>query len=78
MQEAPEEIVVRRRRLAPRYRIFIGAGVLLGVAVAGFLTLAFSNPDEYSVSSVLGYMAVLCGLVGGFAGGLLAVLLDRP
>lgn len=73
---APLVLEVASRRRSPRYGVFIGLGVTLGVAVAFFLT--FSRPEtEFSYLSVLGYTALGCGLVGGLIGGLVAVLLDR-
>jgi hypothetical protein len=65
--------VVRR---APRYRAFVGAGVLVGLLVTVGLGLATVRPDEPG-----GLTAVLlAGLglvtVGGVLGGLVAVLLE--
>jgi len=66
-----------RRRAAPRYRVFIGVGILIGVVAASVVTSVFADTSEYEASSVLGYTAVLLALVGGLLGGGVAVLLDR-
>jgi len=73
-----EEMVPARRTSAPRYPIFIGAGVVLGVLAAAVATFyASSTNDDYSLRSIFGYTALLLGLVGGLLGGAVAVLLDR-
>ncbi len=72
-----------RRTRTPKYPVFIGLGVVLGVAVAGVVTLLTPlAPDpvtgqEYSFGQVLGYLSLVLALVGGLIGGLVAVLIDR-
>jgi predicted phage tail protein len=65
------------RRSAPRYRVFIGLGVVVGALAAVVVTSAFARGGEFTTGSVLGYTAVLLALVGGLLGGGVAVLLDR-
>ncbi len=73
-----EEMVPARRMSAPRYGVFIGAGVVLGVVAAAVATFyASTTNDDYSLRAIFGYTALLLGLVGGLLGGALAVLLDR-
>jgi len=76
---SPEQLagaVRARRRSAPRYRVFIGIGVLVGV-FAAFLVTTTAEGGEFEAGSVLGYTALLLALVGGLLGGGVAVLLDR-
>lgn len=74
--DSPLVLEVASRRRAPRYRAFIGVGIALGVLAA--LILTFTRPEtEYGYTSVFGYTALVCGLVGGLAGGAVAVVLDR-
>ncbi|MFV0460725.1 MAG: hypothetical protein ACK5MT_18370 [Actinomycetales bacterium] len=77
MDQAPAEFLVRRRRRAPRYRAFIGAGVILGVLVALIATLFSPDGGSYSLGSVFGYTACMLGLIGALVGGLVAIVLDR-
>ena len=82
-QPPVEEMPRFRRTRRPKYAVFIGLGVVVGVLVAGVVTfLAPLEPDpvtgeEYSVGKVLAYTSLVLALVGGLLGGLVAVLLDR-
>lgn len=75
--EQPTYLVRARRSRAPRYPVFIGTGVLVGVAVA--VVLAFLRPEdpEFGRAKVVGYVGMSLGLVCGLLGGLAAVLLDK-
>jgi hypothetical protein len=73
-------------RRAPRYRAFIGTGVVIGavlgvvltVAVPGVvLTVAVPDNGRFSTGAVLGYLAVSLGLLGGLLGAAAAVVADR-
>lgn len=67
-----------RRRREPRYRAFVGTGVLAGVLAAVVLTLLVPDPGgRYSASSVFGYLAASLGAVGALLGGGAAVLAAR-
>ncbi len=78
-----EQMPRYRRTSAPKYPVFIGLGIVLGVLVAGVVTLLTPlEPDpvtgqQYSVGKVLGYLSLVLALVGGMLGGVIAVLLDR-
>ena len=72
-----EEMTRARRTRSPKYGVFIGVGVLLGALVAGVATFALPATEEYGYATVLGYTALVLGLVGGLLGGVVAVLLDR-
>jgi HAMP domain-containing protein len=71
-------VQVRLRR-APRYRAFVGAGALLG-AVAGIVArLLLGDPTSvFSAATTTGYLAAIGLLLGGLAGGAVAVLVERP
>lgn len=83
-ERPPVEAMPRfRRTRTPKYPVFIGLGVVLGVVVAGVVTLLTpldADPvtgQQYSLGKVLGYLSLVLALVGGLLGGLVAVLLDR-
>lgn len=70
-----------RLRRAPRYGSFVATGALLGIAIgvvlAAIEAMRSSGSGEFSVNTVLGYVAATLGLLGALLGGCLAVLLDR-
>jgi hypothetical protein len=70
-----------RRRRAPRYGSFLVTGAILGIAIGIALSLVQSLRDsdssEFSLNTVVGYVAATLGLVGALLGAGLAVLLDR-
>lgn len=72
-----DQMVQVRRRRSPKYPVFIGLGVSLGVLVAVVLTYALPATQQYGYRSVVGYTALTLGLVGGLVGGGVALLLDR-
>ena len=65
-------------RRAPRYRRFVGTGVVLGLVAAVALARAAEVDARYTWVDVFRYLAVVGALVGGLAGGAVAVWLDRP
>jgi len=71
----PRRLALRR---APRYRAFIGTGVVLGAVIAVLLTALFPDDGRFSTGSVMGYLGVVLALVGGLLGGAAAVLVERP
>ncbi|WP_235343547.1 hypothetical protein [Brevibacterium sp. UCMA 11754] len=70
------DVAVRR---SPKYSVFMGLGAILGVLVAGVLTL-FVDPEAmptgYTVAKGAGLLLLVLAVGGLFLGGLLAVLLD--
>lgn len=74
-EPGPREVTMRR---APRYRAFVGTGAIIGVVLAVLLIALFPDDGRFSTASVLGYLAVSLGLVGGLLGGAVAVLVERP
>jgi hypothetical protein len=74
---APEPRQVRLRR-APRYRAFVLTGVMAGVLVALVVSRLTADAPEFSSGSILGYLAVILGLIGGVLGAGVAILVERP
>ncbi|GAA1868962.1 hypothetical protein [Brevibacterium marinum] len=71
------DVAVRR---SPKYSVFMGLGAIVGVLVAGVLTL-FVDPEAmptgYTVAKGAGLLLLILAVGGLFLGGLLAVILDR-
>ena len=75
--EAPDPLhPLATLRRAPRYRAFVGTGVVLGVVVALLLTTVFPDDGRFSTASVLGYLAVILALVGGLLGAVVALAVE--
>ena len=70
----PRRLPVRR---APKYGAFLITGAAVGVLVAVVAALAGPSDPGVSRGPLLGYLAVLLGLLGGLIGGGVALLLDR-
>ena len=73
-----DQIDVSVRR-SPKYAVFMGAGAILGVLIAGLLTLIVDPsqiPAEYTVAKGAGLLLIFLGVGGLFLGGLIALLLD--
>ncbi|WP_293850593.1 hypothetical protein [uncultured Brevibacterium sp.] len=72
------DVTVRR---SPRYSVFVALGVIVGFIIAGIL--AFLPVDtsaltqEYSRAAVLGILMAFLGIVGGFLGAFVALIIDR-
>lgn len=71
-------------RRSPRYGVFLLAGAVLGVIVAGVLTLLFGDEQlsaytnvRYSSGQVFGFLALVGVAVGLALGGIVALVLDR-
>lgn len=70
------DVAVRR---SPKYSVFMGLGAILGVLVAGVLTLFVdpaAMPAGYTVAKGAGLLLLILAVGGLFLGGLLAVILD--
>ncbi|HCG55749.1 MAG TPA: hypothetical protein DEW39_06305 [Brevibacterium sp.] len=70
------DVAVRR---SPKYSVFMGLGAILGVLVAGVLTLLVDPeaiPTGYTVAKGAGLLLLILAVGGLFLGGLLAVILD--
>lgn len=66
-----------RYRRAPRYRLLIGLGALVGVVAAVVLTAVATPTATYGRGEIFGYLLAGLVLVGGLLGGLVGVLLER-
>lgn len=81
-QETPETVVeseqpVRVQRSVRFGRVIIGTAVL-GALVATVLTLLFPvNEAEYTLTQIVGFMALVGGTVGLAVGSILALILNR-
>lgn len=74
---APQPRQVELRR-APRYRAFVLTGALAGVLAALVVSRLTADDPQFSAGSILGYLAVILGLIGGVLGGGVAILVERP
>ena len=77
-RDVPAPVPVRLRR-APRYRVFVLTGAVLG-AIAGIVArLLLGDPASlFSAGTTTGYLAAIGLLLGGLLGGAVAVLVERP
>lgn len=73
-EDEPRRIPVRRH---PRYSRFLLTGGVVGVVVAVIAGLAGSPDPGQSRGPLIGYLAVLLGLLGALLGGVVALVLDR-
>ena len=60
----------------PRYSRFILVGAVLGVLL-GLLVVAVRQPTGASEGQIVVYTALICAVLGGMLGGVVAVALDR-
>ena len=74
MTESEQEVVIRR---SPRYLRFFIVGIILGLIIAMILTFAFPANGQFTQIQVFGFLALICGIVGGTLGLVFALLLDR-
>ena len=72
--DAPAPLRLRR---APRYRAFVLTGVLFGVLAALLATALAPPTGDGRSGSVLGYLAVSLGLLGGLVGAAAALVAER-
>lgn len=80
--EAPETVEATVRRV-PRYGVFMGIGVVLGIIVAGILTMVGSyEPSEaanvvYPPGQVFGFLLLWTVPAGLALGGVAGLILER-
>jgi uncharacterized protein YacL len=74
MSQSEQEVVIRR---SPRYLRFFLLGIILGVIVAMILTFAFPPASQFTQTQVFGFLALICGAVGGSLGLVFALIFDR-
>jgi len=75
----PAEGPVRRLRVrrAPRYEVFLGTGAMLGLVIALVAGSAGPVDPQTGRAKLIGYLAMGLVLLGGLAGGVVAVALER-
>jgi hypothetical protein len=66
----------RPRSRQPRYGRFIVTGVALAAVVAAVVSAVAGDTGDYTRNQLFLYLLMAFGLVGGLAGGAVAVLLD--
>jgi hypothetical protein len=69
-----------RLRRAPKYRVFVVTGALLGVLV-GVVTATVVGPPEqdesFSLGTIIRYLAAVLGLLGAAIGATAALVAER-
>lgn len=84
-QQIDDHVERVRVRRAPKFSVFLLAGVALGILVALILTFAFNGTDTvspntgliYSQMQVFGFLALGCVIVGAALGAIVALIFDR-
>lgn len=74
-----DKIDVEVRR-SPKYSAFMGIGAIIGVVISGILVFFVDPtqiPNGYTVAQGAGLTIVLLGVIGLFAGAVVALILDR-
>ena len=64
-------------RRAPKYGVFIGVGVVLGLVVAVVLTLAFPADPNVGMVPTVAYVSLYGIAAGGVLGAVVAIIADR-
>ncbi len=64
-------------RRAPKFGVFIGAGIVVGVVVAVALTLAFPADPSVGMLPTVGYVSLYGIAAGALLGAIAALIADR-
>ena len=64
-------------RRSPRFTSFLVTGGILGLLIGFFLSLVGHADTRYDSAAALGFLGLICALLGVLVGGVIAVLLDR-
>ncbi|WP_144876373.1 potassium transporter Trk [Microbacterium sp. 1.5R] len=81
-QESPETVEATVRRV-PRYGVFMGIGVVVGIVIAGILTLIGSyEPSDavnvvYPPGQVFGFLLLWTAPIGLALGGVVGLIFER-
>jgi hypothetical protein len=73
LPDRPSRVRVRR---SPRYGVFIGIGVVLGVLAALILTSVFPVDKNVGFAGTFGYLAIWGVVIGLVVGALVGLVLD--
>ncbi len=78
-EQTPQQGRVWRAKVrrAPRYEVFIGAGVVLGVLVGVIGGLTGAAEPDTGRARLVAYLAVGCAILGALLAGLVAVAIER-
>ncbi|HZW43314.1 MAG TPA: hypothetical protein VFF32_02830 [Dermatophilaceae bacterium] len=61
----------------PRFTSFLVTGGIFGLLIGLVLSLVGHPDTRYDLATALGFLGLICALLGVLVGGLIAVLLDR-
>lgn len=82
-RNASQETVEAKIRPVPRYGVFMGAGVIIGIVIAAILTATGSFEQSevagvvYPPGQVFGFLLLWAIPVGLALGGIVALIFDR-
>jgi predicted membrane-bound spermidine synthase len=74
MSQSEQEVVIRR---SPRFLRFFILGIIVGIIGAMSLTFAFPANAQFTQMQIFGFLTLICGIVGGTLGLVVALILDR-
>jgi hypothetical protein len=75
-QQAPDG-TARQVHRSPRYGAFLVTGAVIGVAVAVLSGLLGTGDGSIGTGQLIGYLAMVFGLLGALLGGAAAVVIER-
>ncbi|HEY8654834.1 MAG TPA: hypothetical protein VIL87_17335 [Dermatophilaceae bacterium] len=64
-------------RRSPRFTSFLVTGGIFGLLLGFFLSLVGHPDTRYGSAAALGFLGLICALLGVLVGGVIAVLLDK-
>ena len=67
----------RRVHRSPRYGAFLVTGAVIGVAVAVLSGMIGTGDGSIGTGQLIGYLAMVFGLLGALLGGAAAVVIER-
>lgn len=76
LPDRPDQQARVRVRRTPRFGVFIGIGVVLGVLTALILTTVFPVDEKVGFAGTFGYLAVYGVVIGLVLGAVVAIVLD--
>jgi tetrahydromethanopterin S-methyltransferase subunit B len=74
--DRPDQQARVRVRRTPRFGVFIGIGVILGLLAALILTSVFPVDEKVGFAGTFGYLALYGVVIGLVLGALVAIVLD--